>query len=104
VSLTALFSVFRNGKVIKGVDAKVETVNGRSLGILAELNEGRRIRRDIPAEQQTVRERAYVSLLEQVEREGSAHEVAEDVALDLQGKLGSGPGSPPADPPDPAVP
>jgi hypothetical protein len=88
----AAVSIVRNGKVIKGVDRKVDTVNGRSLGILAELNEGRRIRHDIVPEQRTVREQSYVNLLEQVERDGSVHEMEEDVALGKKGQQGQGPG------------
>jgi hypothetical protein len=97
-AVAAMWSVIHNGKTLKQVDSRVETVNGRSIGILAELAEGRRIRRDIPSEQQTVREMAYVTLLEKVEREGSTHEVAEDAKLNAQGQLGEGPGAPPAVP------
>jgi len=80
-----------NGRKIKRMDQKVTTVNGRSLGILAELMEARRIRDDIVPEKRTVREQSYVNLLEQVEREGSEHEKIEDISLLQQGRRGEGP-------------
>jgi hypothetical protein len=92
----AAYSIIRNGSRIKKMDEKVATANGRSLGVLAELNEGRRIRRDIPPEQRTVREQAYVNLLEQIERDGSTHERDEDQTLKEAGQQGQGP----ADAPD----
>jgi len=80
-----------NGRRIKKVDQKVTTVNGRNMGILAELMEARRIRTDIEPNKRTVREQAYVNLLEQVEREGSAHEKLEDIGLMQKGEKREGP-------------
>ena len=69
----------------------IETVNGRSLAILAELSEGRRIRETIPEGERTAREQAYVDALEETEAVGTAHEVVEDEELTARGEPPQGP-------------
>lgn len=94
VAITGLFAAWNNRQTrreVKAIAANVETVNGRSVGTLAELNEGRRVRREIPRKDRTDREQSYVELLEKVEREGSAHEVDEDRQLTERGEPTQGP-------------
>ena len=69
--IVCLVLLFRTHTEVVATKALVETVNGRSLAILAELTEGRRIRKDVPEANRTPREQAYVDLLDRTEREGT---------------------------------
>lgn len=76
--VSAQFGLAAIQETVETIDSKVTTANGRSIGTLAELNEGRRIRAEVPVKKRTKREQAYVDLLERVEREGSSGEIEED--------------------------
>lgn len=89
--LVCLFLIWRTHADVKQTKMLVETVNGRSLAILSELAEGRRIRDAVPKQKRTAREQDYVDFLERVEKEGTAHEVEEDVALADKGEETKGP-------------
>lgn len=90
--LVCIFLVRQTKQDVRDTKALVETVNGRSLAILGELTEGRRIRDNILPTDRTAREQDYVDFLERVEAEGTAHEMEEDVALIEEGKETKGPG------------
>lgn len=77
--------------LLRHVKRDVETTNGRTLGKLAELAEGRRIRIEVAPADRTTRERAYVIMLENAEAYGSPEEINEDIALVSKGQEPQGP-------------
>lgn len=61
-----------NKRSLTRVHQELKVGNGKTLARLAEQNEGRRIRREIPEERQTAEERRYVVELEAQEAQERA--------------------------------
>lgn len=61
-----------NKRQLTKVHEEIKVGNGKTMAVLAELSEGRRIRREIPQEERTEEESEYVASLEVAEAEARA--------------------------------
>lgn len=77
--------------LMKATRRAVATMNDRSVGVLAELAEGRRIEAEVPYLERTIREQLYVAQLRDAEAHGSKVEQGKDDDLREAGSPEEGP-------------
>lgn len=70
-SVTGLIVVLDARRKIGAVHGEVSTLNGKTIGVLADNAEGRRILETIPLDKQTSHDKAYIEALSDRDKQGT---------------------------------